>query len=69
MLITVWGYVEGQNSVFPLKIDGNETIGELKDEIKRKKANLLQKIDADNLTIYRLGKEQGIPRIQIKVSK
>jgi hypothetical protein len=66
MLIKLWGYVEKDISVFSLKIDPEETIGDLKDEIKKK---MELKGPASNLEIYKLGGEQGIPRGQLKVRR
>jgi len=65
----LWGYIEGDTTVFPVEIDIEESVGDFKQEIKKKKAKYLENIDAAKLDVYKLGGDQGIMREEIKVSK
>jgi len=44
--------LEGENDLFPVKIDEEMSVGFLMDEIKRKKSVALVAVDANNLKLY-----------------
>ena len=51
--ITIFCTIVGRNSVFSVDIRTSRTVGDLKDEIKEKKAITLVNYEADALTLYR----------------
>ncbi|KAG0274489.1 hypothetical protein BGZ97_010496, partial [Linnemannia gamsii] len=53
-LLTLFCVVDGESTSFPAVIDPTKTVGELKDEIKTKKANAFSEIDADQLTLWKV---------------
>jgi hypothetical protein len=63
--IALWGYVDGEDTVFFVEIEDTVTIAQLKKVIKKEKAYL----DADTLILYKLGNAQGISRTQLKVRR
>jgi hypothetical protein len=50
----LWCFVEGDNTVFPVIASSTLFIGELKDKIKENKSNLLQRVDASSLTLWKV---------------
>ncbi|KAG0195374.1 hypothetical protein BGX31_006341, partial [Mortierella sp. GBA43] len=46
--------LEGESTPFPVTIDSDKTVGDLKDAIKTKKSNYLASIDADQLTLWKV---------------
>ncbi len=52
MPYTLYCAIIGRNDLFPAVINETRTVGELKDEIKTKKARTLASIEADNLVLY-----------------
>jgi hypothetical protein len=46
--------VDGESTSFPVKIESNETIGELKKAIKTEKAPRFDDVAADELTLWRV---------------
>jgi len=50
----LWCFVEGDNTVFPVIASSTLLIDDLKDKIKEKKSNLLQRVDASILTLWKV---------------
>jgi Crinkler effector protein N-terminal domain len=50
----LWCIVIGESTPFPVAIGETQSVGELKDAIKKKKPAYLKDIDADGLTLYQV---------------
>jgi len=66
--ITLWGHLEGENNTFSITVDKDLFIDHLKEAVKAKKAPRLDHLAADELVIYKLGGDQGIPVGERKVN-
>jgi len=66
--ITLWGYLEGGTNTFPITVDKDLFVDDLKEAVKAKNANALHNADAVQLKIYKLGGDQGIPVGERKVN-
>jgi len=53
--------VLGAEDTFPVKIMEAQSVGELKDEIKKKKPNDFNGVDADRLTLYKINVDLSNP--------
>jgi len=51
---TIFCFLIGEDSAFPIEIERNKTFGHLKDKIKEKKGNRLANFDANELKLYQL---------------
>jgi hypothetical protein len=49
---TIWCIIEGEKDVFPIEIDSNETVGILKQAIKKEGGQTLADIAAHDLRLY-----------------
>jgi hypothetical protein len=49
-----WVQGDGPDQAFEVKIDGSDTVSELKDKIKQKKKHAFQDIDASTLMIWKV---------------
>ncbi|KAF9081985.1 hypothetical protein BGX27_004680, partial [Mortierella sp. AM989] len=52
--IKLFCILDGDSSAFPVKLDSDDTIGELKKAIKEEKKPRLDDIDADKLLLYQI---------------
>ena len=52
--LNIFCVIEGETTSFPVEIESTKTVGHLKDAIKAKKSNYFEKIDADDLTLWRV---------------
>jgi hypothetical protein len=51
---TVWCFLVGERTIFPVDIDQTKTVGHLKEAITQKKRQRLGDVDPDHLTLYRV---------------
>ena len=52
--IQLWCYIERDNSHFLIVVSPTLVIDDLRTKIKEKKSNLLQKVDASNLVLWKV---------------
>jgi hypothetical protein len=62
--ITIFGFMEGESTFFPVDIEETKTVAHLKEAVKLK---MELKGPASKLEIYRLGDKQGITMEEAKV--
>jgi hypothetical protein len=58
---TIWCIIEGEKNEFPIKIDSNETVGILKQAIKKEGGQMLADIAAHHLRLYHVTIPMGDP--------
>ena len=61
----VWCFLVGGAHVFPVDINRTETVGHLKDGIKAERQKELARIDADELTLYRVEIDDSHTTVQV----
>jgi hypothetical protein len=52
--MTLWCLLKGKDNPFPVATSPTTVIAELKDLIKRKKENALQRVDASDLELWKV---------------
>ena len=52
---TLWCYVEGDKTLFPVVSPSTTSMGILKKLIKEENSNFLQGVDAKDLTLFKVG--------------
>ncbi|KAF8501599.1 hypothetical protein F5888DRAFT_1248949 [Russula emetica] len=50
----LWCHVEGDSTAFPLSASSSLYIGQLKDVVKEKRSDVLQRVDASSLTLWKV---------------
>jgi hypothetical protein len=62
---TVWCFLVGDTTIFPVDIDQTKTVGHLKEAITQKNRQRLADVDPDHLTLYRVEIDNEISRNKI----
>ncbi|KAG0200201.1 hypothetical protein BGX31_004112, partial [Mortierella sp. GBA43] len=66
-ILDIFCVIEGETKSFSVKVPSNGTVDGLKDAIKAKKSNYFEKIDADDLTLWRVEIPTASPKPFIMV--
>ena len=59
MVYTLWCLVLGDKTTFSVKVDGTQTVDELKEAIKNQALHKFENVDAYELTLYRVEGDQS----------
>jgi len=68
-MCTIFCLLEGENDPFPVEISDTQSVGSLKEEIKKKKSVALVAVDANRLKLYHVNLEYDVSDEQEHVTR